>query len=251
MTAATISQAPRHRGVGWRHALRHLWFRSPDDAEPMINEVAVRIRAGILLFIPLFMLYTLLDVVYGSRWEVTGNVIQDTFDTDFDGRVLYMVEAVRRVYDYTVQSRLLAYAFFEMIVAMFPATTRLSPTVWIASLLAANKPPVWKPLAPKRMAWSIGATMIAVCWIFFNPDTFAGWVNTVTMHEWLPTTSNYMPRWIPLVAVGVCVGFMWMETVLGVCVGCELHALLAKLGVFKQECEACNNLDFGAPPSSP
>lgn len=86
--------------MGWRHTLRHLWFRSPDDVAPLINEVAVRIRAGILLFIPLFMLYTLLDVVLGSRWEVTGNAIKDTFDTDFDGRILYMVEAVHRVYDY-------------------------------------------------------------------------------------------------------------------------------------------------------
>lgn len=247
MNTATLPRAPSRRGMGWRHALRHLWFRSPDDVEPLINEVAVRIRAGMLLFIPLYMTYTLLDVVLGSRWEVTGNVIKDTFDTDFDGRILYMVEAVHRVYDYRIQSWLLVYAFFEMIVSMFPLTTRLSPTVWIASLLAAGKTPLWKPLAPKRMAWSIGATMIAICWIFFNPDTFAGWLNTVTMHELLPTTSNYMPRWIPLVAVGVCVGFMWMETVLGVCMGCELHALLARLGVFKQECEACNNLDFDTP----
>lgn len=130
---------------------------------------------------------------------------------------------------------------------MFPLTTRRSPTVGIASLLAAGKTPLWKPLAPKRTAWSIGATMIAVCSIFFNPDTFAGWVNTVTLHELLPTTSNYMPRWIPLVAVGVCVGVMWMETVLGVCVSCELHALLARPGVFKQECKAYNNLDFDTP----
>jgi len=27
--------------------------------------------------------------------------------------------------------------------------------------------------------------------------------------------------------------------------GCKIHALLVKLGVFEDACEACNNLDFG------
>jgi hypothetical protein len=54
-----------------------------------------------------------------------------------------------------------------------------------------------------------------------------------------------LPRWLPLVMVWVCLGFMWLEAILGFCVGCKIHALLVKLGVFQEECEECNNLDFG------
>jgi hypothetical protein len=37
---------------------------------------------------------------------------------------------------------------------------------------------------------------------------------------------------------------MWMEAILGFCVGCIVPALLVWLGVFKEECEACNNIDW-------
>jgi hypothetical protein len=221
------------------HAVRNLWFQDPRADALVINDTAVRIRAGLMLAIPLYMSFTLYDAVFGSHWIVTGNYIKDTFDTDFDDRILYHVEAVRRTWDYTVQTWVLFYALFEMIAGMFAFTSRLSPTIYIASLLARAQPPVWKPLLPKRFAWSIGASFIVVCLIFFNPDTFAGWVNAVAMHEVLPTTENFMPKWIPLVLVWVCLGFMWMETVLGFCVGCQVHALLVRLGVLQDACVAC------------
>ncbi len=222
-----------------RDTLRNLWFLDPQAPDLVINDTAVRIRAGLMLAIPLFMSFTLYEAVFGSHWVVTGNYVKDTFDTDFDGRILYHVEAVRRTWDYTVQTWVLLYALFEMLAGMFVTTSRLSPTIYLASLLARAQPPVWKPLTPKRFAWSIGASFIVVCLIFFNPDTFAGWVNALAHRELLPTTENFMPRWIPLVLVWVCLGFMWMETVLGFCVGCQVHALLVRLGVLQEPCVAC------------
>lgn len=225
---------------------RKLWFQDPGADRLFINDIAVRIRAGLLLAIPLFMSFTLYDAVFGSHWIVTGNSIKDTFETDFDGRILYSVEAIRRTYDYTLQTGALLYALFEMLAGMFAFTARFSPTILIASLLARGHAPLWKPLTPKRFAWSIGASFIAVCLVFFNPDVFAGWVNWVFAHEVLPTTTNYLPKWLPLVLVWVCLGFMWMETVLGFCVGCKVHSLLVKLGLMKEECVACNNLSWNA-----
>lgn len=221
---------------------KNLWFLDPKDSTIYINDVAVRIRAGLMLAIPLYMGFTLYDIVYGSPWVVTGDMVKDTFDTDFDGRILYHVEAVRRTLEYSKQTLVLFYALFEMLAGMFVWSARLSPTVLISSFLARGHEPVWKPLTPKRFAWSIGAAFISVCLIFFNPEVFAGWVNTLSGHALLPTTENYMPRWIPLVLVWVCLGFMWMETVLGFCVGCKIHALLVKVGLLKDDCEACNNL---------
>lgn len=221
-----------------------LWFRDLRDPVLMLNDTAVRIRAGLMLAIPIYMGYTLYDAIFGGNWTVTGNIVTDTFDTDFDGRILYMVEAVRRTYDYTLQSHVLEYALFEMFAGMFAWLAWLSPTVWIAALLARRSPPVWKPVAPKRFAWALGASFIATCWVFFNPEVFAGWVNTVARSELLPTTQNYMPRWIPLTLVLTCTGLMWMETVLGFCLGCKLHSLFVRFGWIQDECEACNNLDF-------
>ena len=222
-----------------------LWFRDPDDVVPFINETAVRIRAGIMLAIPVFMAFTLVDIVLGTRWVVTGNVVRDTFDTDFDGRILYMVEAVRRTYEYSLQTGVLLYALFEMLAGMSRVTSYLSPTIWLSTWLARQHRPVWKPLAPKRLAWAIGASMISLCLVFFHPEKFAAAVNALSQHALLPTTEQYLPRWLPLVMVWLCLGFMWLEAILGFCVGCQIHALLVKLGVLQDACEACNNLDFG------
>lgn len=235
-------------GQAWTKALaetwRNLWFRDIKEDPQWINDTAVRIRAGMLLVIPLYMGLTLYDVAFTSHWEVTGNYIKDTYELDFDDRILYHVEAVRRVYDYSVQTWVLLYALFEMIAGMFATTARLSPTIWLATLLARNHRPYWKPLVPKRFAWTIGASLISVCLVFFNPDTFAGWVNAVWGGELLPETRNYMPAWVPMTMIWVCLGFMWLEAVLGFCAGCKVHALLVWMGLLKDECEACNNLSW-------
>ena len=225
-----------------RRLWKNLWFQDPAARDVFINDTAVRIRAGILLAVPLFLSYTLYDAVYGSHWIVDGNTIQDTMDTDFDEHIIYAGQMIRKTYDYTIQSWILAYVFFEMLVSMFVKTSYLSPTIWIATFLSRRKPPVWKPLVPKRFAWTIGATFIATCWIFFNPDTFAHWINTLTHKELLSTTTQYLPYWIPLTLVWVCTGFMWLESVLGWCMGCQIHALMVKMGILEEPCEACNDI---------
>jgi hypothetical protein len=72
----------------------------------------------------------------------------------------------------------------------------------------------------------------------------AEFVNRIAGSAVLPETETFMPYWIPLVLVWVCLGFMWLEAILGFCVGCKVHALLVKMGVIKEACEACNNIDW-------
>jgi hypothetical protein len=227
-------------------SVKHLWFRNPSESTLYINEVAVRIRAGILLFIPLYMGFTLFDVAYTSSWIVDGNTAVDTYETNWNEHIIYTVEATKRAYEYSTQTGVLLYALFEMLAAMFVVTARFSPTILISSLLAhvSNAPAVWKPLAPKRFAWTLGSSFIIACLLYFNPEIFAEWLNTVFRQELLPTTENYMPFWIPRTLVWVCIAFMWMEAVLGFCLGCYVHALLVKIGLFKQECVACNTIDW-------
>jgi len=226
--------------------IKNLWFRNSQEKPTYINETAVRIRAGMLLFIPIYMSFTLYDATFGTRWIVDGNTAVDTYDTDWDNNIIYAVQAIKRTYDYSLQTWVLIYALFEMIVSMFVITSRLSPTIYIASFLARKQPPVWKPLVPKRFAWTLGSTFIIVCLIYFNPEVLAEWVNNLTGQQLLPETENYMSPYIPLILVWVCLGFMWLEAILGFCVGCKIHALLVKVGIFKEECEACNNIDWEA-----
>ena len=227
-------------------SIKKLWFRDPSESSLYINEVAVRIRAGMLLFIPIYMGFTLFDVAYTSSWIVDGNTAVDTYETNWKEHIIYTVEATKRAYEYSTQTGVLLYALFEMLAAMFVITARLSPTILISSLLAkiSNAPAVWKPLAPKRFAWTLGSSFIIACLLYFNPEVFAEWLNALFGQELLPTTENYMPFWIPRILVWVCISFMWLETVLGFCLGCYVHALLVKVGIFKQECVACNNIDW-------
>jgi hypothetical protein len=224
--------------------LRDLWYRDTTESSIYINEVAVRIRAGILLLIPLYMGLSLYDVIYTSKWIVDGNTSVDTFETNWDEHIIYAVEATKRVYEYSLQTTILFYALFEMIAGMFVFTSRFSPIIYLSSFLARKTPPVWKPLVPKRFAWTIGASLISLCIVFFNPDTFAGWVNTLWGSELLTTTENFLPGWVATRLVWVCLIFMWLEAVLGLCVGCKVHSLLVLIGVLKEDCEACNNIDW-------
>ena len=224
--------------------LKNLWFRDPKEEVTYINDVAVRTRAGILLVIPFIMSFTLYDVVYTSHWVVDGNTAVDTYDTDWDDNIIYTVEAIKRTYDYSVQTLVLFYAIFEMIAGMFVFTSRLSPTILIATFLTRNLPPIWKPLVPKRFAWTLGASFIAICILFFNPDSFAIWVNELFGSKLLPETENYIPSWIAINLVWLCLFFMWLEAIFGFCVGCKIHSLLVMLHIIKKPCNECNNIDW-------
>lgn len=224
--------------------MKNLWFRDPNEPAIYLNEVAMRMRAGILLIIPLYMGLTLYDVVYTSNWLVDGNTAVDTYNTDWDENIIYSVEAVKRTYEYSVQTALLLYGLFEMLAGMFVFSSRFSPTIILCTYLARNTPPVWKPLVPKRFAWSIGVTLMTICLMFFNPDTFASGVNNLWGSQLLSETENFIPSGIPVYMVWVCIVFMWLEAIFGYCVGCKVHSLLVWIGIIKEECYDCNNINW-------
>jgi hypothetical protein len=222
--------------------LKNLWFDDIKAPIPYINDTAMRIRAGILLFVPIFMSFTLYDALFLGNYSVDTNTLVDTYETNWDDQIIYTAEVVKRINDYTTQTYILFFALFEMLAGMFVFTSRLSPLILISSFLAKNYRVVLKPLAPKRFAWALGGSMISICLIFFNPDTFAGYVNVLFDSELLPTTRNYIPPQIPVSLVWFCVLFMWLEVVFGFCVGCKIHSLLVFLRIIKDECEDCNDI---------
>lgn len=227
-----------------RYHFKNLWFRDKSEEILFINKHAVQLRAGLLLLLPIYMVIVLFTTVLAPTWTVLPNTfVEETFEMTQDWRVIFNVQAFKTVFDYTIPSLMLLYGLFEMISGMFVKTAYLSPTIHLATFLTRNVRPKWEPLKPKRFAWVIGATLVISCLVFFNPDTLARMVNALFSETILPTDSNYMPDFIPLL-VGLCFILMWLEAVFGFCLGCKVHWLLAKIGIFKEHCYDCMNVDF-------
>lgn len=103
------------------------------------------------------------------------------------------------------------FVIFDMLVAAVFGLTPLSPVGVLGTLVTMNLRPAWKPMAPKRFAWLLGASLGVTC---------------LTMR-----LLHVDARWIAGV-VGICFALTWLEAVLGFCVGCWMHSLFF-------ECEVC------------
>ena len=86
---------------------------------------------------------------------------------------------------------------------------RLSPLGWLARVLVHSRDPQWVSAKPKRFAWTLGLVMALAMTVVTN----------LRKH-------GALPRTICL----TCLGLMWMEAVLGLCIGCELYGLMVRRG---------------------
>jgi Domain of unknown function (DUF4395) len=84
-----------------------------------------------------------------------------------------------------------------------------SPIGVISRALTFRQPPEWVSAKPKRFAWTLGLAMAMAMTIITN----------IPIH-------GYLPRTICL----ICLALMWMEAVLGLCLGCEIHGLMTRRG---------------------
>jgi hypothetical protein len=85
---------------------------------------------------------------------------------------------------------------------------RRSPTGVVAGWLT-RQPPQWVSAKPKRFAWTLGLGMTFAMAIITNVGI-----------------RGLLPRTICL----VCLTLMWMESTLGVCLGCKLYGLAVRRG---------------------
>lgn len=148
----------------------------PGTCGPCINETATRARAGLL------------------------NILSGT--TIFIMLVAPELNPIRFVAPFVI---------FDMVIAASFGLTPLSPAGIMGTAITMKIHPVWKPIQPKRFAWTLGATL-GVCCLGF-------WL--LGMNEWV------------IAVLSVCFVLTWLEAVLGFCVGCWMYALLFK-------CEACD-----------
>jgi Domain of unknown function (DUF4395) len=105
--------------------------------------------------------------------------------------------------------QVVASLFFVEFLTRLAAGIRYSPIGAIARALTAGQPPEWVSAKPKRFAWTLGMSMALAMTVITNSGI-----------------RGYLPRTICL----ICLTLMWMESVLGVCLGCKIYGALARRG---------------------
>jgi hypothetical protein len=98
--------------------------------------------------------------------------------------------------------------FVEFAVRLTAGISR-SPIGLLAGSMTRREPPDWVSARPKRFAWTLGLALSGAMAVITN----------VGIRGWLPRSVCLL-----------CLALMWLESVLGVCLGCELHGLLVRHG---------------------
>jgi hypothetical protein len=99
---------------------------------------------------------------------------------------------------------------------------QFSPTGMVGGWISRRLEPHWVSAKPKRFAWSLGLALSFSMMIITN----------VGIRGPLPLTICLM-----------CLVLMWMEAVLSLCLGCEVHRWMTKFGWVKRDeaFEICTN----------
>jgi hypothetical protein len=99
--------------------------------------------------------------------------------------------------------------FFIEFLSRLTLGLRRSPVGVLAHAMTAGRPADWVSAKPKRFAWTLALGMAFSMMIITNVGI-----------------RGLLPRSI----CAVCLTLMWSESVLGLCLGCKLHALLVRRG---------------------
>jgi hypothetical protein len=86
---------------------------------------------------------------------------------------------------------------------------RSSPVGLLARAMTSMRRPEWVPARPKRFAWTLGLGMTSAMTVITNSGI-----------------RGPLPRTICL----ICLTLMWMESALGLCLGCVIHGALVRRG---------------------
>jgi hypothetical protein len=108
------------------------------------------------------------------------------------------------------------------------AGIRYSPVGVLARGMTLGRPPEWVSARPKQFAWTLGLAMALAMTVITNSGI-----------------RGYLPRTMCL----ICLTLMWMESALGLCLGCKIHGLLVRRG-WGEGFELCEDGACSQPPSS-
>ena len=97
--------------------------------------------------------------------------------------------------------------FFVEFLVRVAAGLRYSPIGLVARAMTRRREAEWVSAKPKRFAWTLGLAMSLPMVVMTNIGV-----------------RGMVPRTICL----TCLSLMWLESVLGLCLGCKLYALLVR-----------------------
>ena len=96
--------------------------------------------------------------------------------------------------------------FFEFLIRVTMGL-KYSPIGFVARALIKRQPPDWVSAKPKRFAWSLGL---------------------VLSFSMMVITNSGIRGALPLTICLICLALMWSESVLGICLGCEIHGFMVR-----------------------
>ena len=99
--------------------------------------------------------------------------------------------------------------FFVEFLIRVTSGIRYSPMGVLAHAMTRSQPPEWVSAKPKRFAWMLGLGLAGSMMVITNSGI-----------------RGTLPRTI----CAICLTMMWMESALGLCLGCKLHAMLVRRG---------------------
>jgi hypothetical protein len=124
-----------------------------------------------------------------------------------------VIGAVAFSYTYFAQDyvplQVVTVVFFSEFLARLTLGLRYSPVGVVARVLTRSHPPDWVSAKLKRFAWTLGLGMSFAMVIITNSGI-----------------RGTLPRTICL----ICLTLMWMESVLGICLGYRIHGLPVRRG---------------------
>lgn len=120
--------------------------------------------------------------------------------------------------------------FVEFLIRVTWGITR-SPLGMVAGWMTRRETPHWVSAKPKRFAWSLGVVMSLAMMIITNIGIRGP---------------------LPLTICLICLTLMWLEAVLGLCLGCEIRRHLVRLGWMQpdKDSEICANGACTVQPQS-
>lgn len=122
------------------------------------------------------------------------------------GAVAFVYAYFAKVY---APIQLVTTAFFIEFLIRVAFGIQYSPLGIVAAWMVRRKAPEWASAKPKRFAWTLGLVM-----------SFAMMV----------ITNSGITGALPLTICLICLALMWLESVLGLCLGCETHGFMARRG---------------------
>jgi hypothetical protein len=127
-----------------------------------------------------------------------------------------------------VPLQIVASLFFVEFLIRVMVGLQFSPFGVAAGVITRGRAPEWVSARPKRFAWSLGLAMAFAMTIITNVGI-----------------RGYLPRAMCL----ICLTLMWMESALGLCLGCKIHGLLVRRGWTVSGAELCLECAVGARES--